>query len=241
MAGARADDAAQLDRQERGRAGHVHDRGDRRHGRSVHDAPGHAVGRHVLRVLGRASAGEAAGGAGRHVERRRAAGREGPKHPSDVPRAGRYDGGRRPRRACGQPGERRADPVFRRALRADGVRHGGDHGRARARRAGLRVRQVARRADPRRDPARGGDRRCGSDDGRLSRRGGHGELGAVRRRARRPRPIAKVAAWLARGGARRAGHHVPAARLVAEPPALLGRADPDHPLPVVRRGGGSRR
>ena len=44
-----------------------------------------------------------------------------------------------------------------------------------------------------------------------------------------------------RGGARRAGRHVPAARLVAEPPAVLGRADPDHPLPDVRRGGGARR
>ena len=163
------------------------------------------------------------------------------EHPSDVPRAGRYDGGRRPRRACGQPGERRADPVFRRALRADGVRHGGDHGRARARRAGdLRLRQVARRADPRRDPARGGDRRCGSDDGRLSRRGGHGELGAVRRRAH-ARVHREGRSLAPRGGARRAGNHVPVARLVAEPSALLGRADPHRALPVVRGGGGSRR
>ena len=37
---------------------------------------------------------------------------------------------------------------FRRALRADGVRHGGDHGRARARRAGLRLRPRARHSNP---------------------------------------------------------------------------------------------
>ncbi len=43
-----------------------------------------------------------------------------------------------------------------------------------------------------------------------------------------------------RGGARRAGHHVPAARLVAEPPAVLGRADPHRALRDVRGGGGSR-
>ncbi len=67
VARARADDAAQLDRPERGRRGHVHDRGDRRRGRDLHDAAGHAVGRHVLRLRGRASVGQAAGGAGRHV------------------------------------------------------------------------------------------------------------------------------------------------------------------------------
>ena len=127
-------------------------------GRDLHDAPGHAVGRHVLRVRGRAPAGQAAGRAGRHVERRRAAGREGPEHPADVPRAGRHHGGRGPRRARGQPGERRADPVLRGALRPDGVRHRRDHGRARARRAGLRVRPRARPPDPPRDPAGRGRR-----------------------------------------------------------------------------------
>ena len=141
-------DAAQLDRQERGREGHVHDRGDRRRGRDLHDTTRHAVGRHVLRVRGRASAREAAGRAGRHVVRRRAAGREGPEHAAHVPRAGGHHGGRGPRRARGQPGERRAGPVLRRALRPHGVRYRRDHGRARARRAGLRVRPRTRPSDP---------------------------------------------------------------------------------------------
>ncbi len=35
--------------------------------------------------------------------------------------------------------------------------------------------------------------------------------------------------------------HVPAARLADQPPAVLGGADPDHPLPRARRGGGPRR
>ena len=99
VAGTRADDAAQLDRPQRGRQGHVHDRRDRRRGRDLHDAAGHAVGRHVLRVLGGASAREAAGGARRHLERRRAADPEGPQHAADVPGAGRHQGGRAARRA----------------------------------------------------------------------------------------------------------------------------------------------
>ena len=47
-----------------------------------------------------------------------------------------------------QPGERRADPDVRGRLRADGVRHRRDHGRARARRARLRVRREVRPRDP---------------------------------------------------------------------------------------------
>ena len=51
------------------------------------------------------------------------------------------DEDRRPARADGrQPGQRRADPDVRRRLRADGVRHRRDHGRARARPARLRLR-----------------------------------------------------------------------------------------------------
>ena len=46
------------------------------------------------------------------------------------------------------------DPGLRRALRADGVRHGRDHGGARARPARLRVRAPARPAGAGRDPAR---------------------------------------------------------------------------------------
>ena len=44
----------------------------------------------------------------------------------------------------GEPGERRGDPDVRGRLRADGVRHGRDHGRAGPRRARLRVRRAPR-------------------------------------------------------------------------------------------------
>ena len=47
-----------------------------------------------------------------------------------------------------QPGHRRADPGLRRRLRADGLRHRRDHGRARARRARPGVRAEVRPADP---------------------------------------------------------------------------------------------
>ena len=47
-----------------------------------------------------------------------------------------------------QPRQRRADPDVGRRLRADGVRHGRDHGRARARRARLRLRDEVRPGDP---------------------------------------------------------------------------------------------
>ena len=49
-----------------------------------------------------------------------------------------------------EPGQRRADPDLGRRLRADGVRHRRDHGRARARRARPRVRRDVRPADRRR-------------------------------------------------------------------------------------------
>ena len=72
-----------------------------------------------------------AGGARRHVGRGRAA---GPRGRADVARRSR---GRRHARRCvpgrprREPGQRRADPVLRGAVRADGLRHRRDHGRAR--------------------------------------------------------------------------------------------------------------
>ena len=64
--------------------------------------------------------------------------------------------GRAARAHGGQPRQRRADPDVGRRLRADGVRHRRDHGRAGARRARLRVRDEVRP----RDPARDRGRRC---------------------------------------------------------------------------------
>ena len=57
--------------------------------------------------------------------------------------------GRRLHRALRrQPRQRRADPDLGRRLRPDGLRHRRDHGRARARRARLRVRGALRARDP---------------------------------------------------------------------------------------------
>ena len=80
-----------------------------------------------------------------------------------------------PRAHGHQPRERRADPDVRGGLRADGVRHRRDHGRARARRARPRVRAEVRPADQ----ARGGGRRRAA----LHRRRPDGEQRALRRHA----------------------------------------------------------
>ena len=95
----------------------------------------------------------------------------------------------------------------------------------------LPVREVVDTGEP--DPARDRDRHPGRRDvrqlrtaGRSDRQGGRG------RRDHRP----------AGGRRRRRGRgHLPAAGLAAEPAALLGLPDPDHPLRRVWRGAGARR
>ena len=82
------------------------------------------------------------------------------------PRGRRHQGRRVPRRARGEPGERREGARVRGAVRADGVRHRRDHGRARARRARLRVRTAARTAGAGRDPAAGRRRHRSRHDDR---------------------------------------------------------------------------
>ncbi len=154
---ARGDDAAELDRPLGGRRGRVPLRGDRCRLPGVHHPPRHAVRRHLLRPGPRAS---------RCAPPERLAG--GPRIRS--PRAHRVRGGAR-RGGQGQdgrstrphrdePGQRRGDPDVRGRLRADGVRHRRDHGRARARPARLRVRAAVRAADP-----AGGRARRGSAPG----------------------------------------------------------------------------
>ena len=84
---------------------------------------------------------EQPGRAGRHAGRRsRRWSSRSRSTPLTIARAGRHEGGRAARRPRREPGERRAGAVLRGALRADGVRHRRDHGRARARPARLRVR-----------------------------------------------------------------------------------------------------
>ena len=88
------------------------------------------------------------------------------------------------RRRRDQPGQRRADPDLHRRLRAVRLRHRRDHGRARPRRARLRVRAALRAADP------AGRRRAG--------------------RGRRPRPL--DAAFIAHAAGERAGQQRPLRR-----------------------------
>ena len=145
--------------------------------RGVHHPPGHAVRRHLLRhgprAPGRAEAERLARGA-----------RVRAPHAHRVGGGARRRGPREDRRRAGhhrdQPGERRADPDVRGRLRADGVRHRRDHGRARPRRARLRVRPEARPGDP----AGGRGRRRAALPGRRA----DGELRPLRRRAQ-PRGV----------------------------------------------------
>ena len=146
-------------------------------------------------------------------------------------------------RRCHQPGQRRADPHLHRGLRAGRLRHGRDHGRARPRRARLRVRHEVRPADP---AGRGRPgRRGGRADGRCLRRP---RLG---RAARQQRPLRRAERGRGRQGdrrrpgpdrTRRAQGHVSTARLAVQPPALLGHAHPGRLLRYGRhRPGATRR
>ena len=134
-----------------------------------------------------------------------------------------------------QPGQRRADPGVDRRLRPHGLRHRGHHGGSVRRRTRLRVRQRVRPADPRNPAAarrlvrgarhRAGPRHLDVADGvrrrralrqlgqRLARPQRHREQS---RRHRRHERLARAA------GRRRGDHQLQAARLVVQPPALLG-------------------
>ena len=145
LARARQDDAAQLDRALGGRRGRVPLRGAGHRLPGLHHAPGHAVRRDVLRHGARAPRRRAARARDR-AARTRSALRQ--------PRAERVQRGARRRPTSEktgvflgplrrQPGQRRAPADVRRRLRAHGVRHRRDHGRARPRRARPRVRDAS--------------------------------------------------------------------------------------------------
>ena len=132
--------------------------------------------------------------------------------------------------ATRQPGQRRAAADLGRRLRADGLRHGRDHGRARARRARPRVRRDAfglpdRRAVIDDDAYTAREARQLRQFDGLPHRGGEA----------RDRRVA------ARGRARRAGGHLPPARLELLAPALLGLPDPDRLLRRLRHRPGAGR
>ena len=133
-----------------------------------------------------------------------------------------------------QPGERRAAADLRRRLRAGRLRHRRDHGRARARparpglRPGLRPAGAGRRRHRRAGPGR--DRR------RHRRRRRAGQLRPAGRAAQGRRRSPRIIDELEERGHGRGRRQLPAARLADLAAALLGHADPDHPLPGVRRG-----
>ena len=126
-----------------------------------------------------------------------------------------------------QPGQRRAHPGVGRRLRATRLRDRRDHGGARARpaRPGLRPevraagagRGGAGRARPGRDRRRDPG---GRPAGQL-RAAGRAVQGTGHRHDRRDP---------GRAGAGRGRHQLPAAGLAAVAAAVLGHADPDHPL-----------
>ena len=121
--------AARLDRPLGGGRGDVSLRGARDRLSRVHHAPGHPVRgdvlRHGARAPRRAAPQRLARGARLREPRDHRTGRGARR------RGAREDGGGA--RAHGdQSGHRRADPHVRGRLRADGVRHRRDHGRARA-------------------------------------------------------------------------------------------------------------
>ncbi len=171
---ARADqaDADQLDRAQRGRRGRLRAARSRRAADRLHDAPRHAVRRHLHGPRPRAPAGRRAHD-GRAARGRR--GLQGPGSPPERDRAPLHGEGeerRLPRGVRAESRQRGGDPRLDQRLRPDGLRHRRDHGGAGARRARLPIRDRLRSADRR------------------------GHRPAVGRAGRRwPRPTPATASW----------------------------------------------
>ena len=237
LAGAGAHHAAQLDRPQRGRR--VRAAGGGPAGSQdpdLHHAPRHLL-RHDLRgARPRAPAGgpprRRRGGApsGRRLPRRGRA--------RDRDRAARH----RPAQARppaqgprGEPIQLSGDPALPRRLRADGLRHRGDHGGAGRGPARLGLREGKPTADHRHREATGGlaggsglPRRRREDQLRIPRRAHHrgGQAQGDR---------------LAGGPGARAGQdQLPPPRLGDQPAALLGGPDPGALLRAGRHGAGAR-
>ena len=235
-------DRAVRGRRDRVRHGAVRPPRGRRGAARLHDAAGHAVRGDVHGPRPGAPAGR---GADRPGPARGGRGVRRARRDRDRDRAA-VDGSREDRRADrrrrDQPGQRRADPDLRRRLRAGRLRHGRDHGRPRARRARLRVRAEVRAADPagRRAAGRGGRRSRRGVRRPLGRRGAGQQRRVQRAAGRRGRAADRRRRWRQQGKGK-AGGHLPPARLADQPPALLGHADPGHPLPDPRHRAGPRR
>ncbi len=235
----------ELDRAQRGRRGGVHDRprrppAGRRRAARLHDPARHALRRNVHGPRARASARREADGARAEAGRGGICRRGAPPNRDRAAVNGSRQDRRPDRRGRDQPGQRRAHPDLRRRLRPGDLRHGRDHGRARSRRARLRVRPDVRAAHPPGRRASRGSRRCV----RRRRCRGRRDVGGLRRAhgRRDPRQLRQVQRLpgarrrtgdrpLAGGSRSRQGDRdVPVARLADQPPALLGHADPGHLL-----------
>ena len=226
---------AKLDRPLGRRRDPVPDRGAQRGCPRIHDPPGHALRSDVLRARARARA--------RCTDRIGRGPRVRPAHGFEEDPGARGGGGedwRLHRASCREPGKRGAAPGIRRGLRADGLRDGRDHGRARARPARLRLRHRIRVAGTTGRPAC--RRRGGSGDGACQAHRGRDacELRGVRRPARaRGRSQDRREA---RGGRPwPADGQLPPARLGVLATALLGLPDPRRLLRRVRDRSGAGR
>ena len=133
-------------------------------------------------------------------------------------------------------------PVWVSRLRADGVRHRRDHGRARRttsattrsrRSSGCRSARSSRPPTAATDATRPTSRTA-ADEVMVN----SGQFTGLPRRRGDAAPWSQ---WLEETRPRRGHDRLPPARLAGLAPALLGRADPDRRLPVVRPGGRARR
>ena len=199
LARPRPDDAAQLDRPLARRPRRLQRRGERGGAAGLHDAARHAVRGDVLRAGAREPDGR---GAGRGLGARGRGARVRPPYRRPLRGRARDEGeGRRLHRALrGQSGQRRADPDLGRRLRADGLRHRRDHGRARARRARLRVRGALRDRDPSGRRARGRGAARGAARTPLTPRTRCSSTPAPFTGLPSPEAKEKIVAWLAEQG-----------------------------------------
>ena len=186
VAGARAGDAAQLDRPVGRRGGPLPGRRARHRHPGVHDTSRHAVRCDLLRARARASARRPAAEQSPNGDEIRDYARKAGARPAEERAAGTDKTGVFTGFFATNPVNDARIPDLDRRLRPDGVRHRRDHGRARARRARPGVRRAVRPADQGRHRRRGQARRLGAVLGPAARGGGEGD----RRMARHARPRA---------------------------------------------------
>ena len=150
------------------------------------------------------------------------------RHAGEERRAHRPDGG--------ASAVAREDRGLGRQLRAHRLRRRCGDGRARPRRARLRFRQEVRHRHPAGDPCRRRALQLRPLAGLVRRQGPrrHHQLRQLQRPEPHPRGGCGGEGPRPQGPGREEDHLAPA-RLGHQPPALLGHAHPDHPLPGARR------